>query len=597
MNTFQELNLNPAINRALTELGFEKPTPVQAQALPVLLGTDTDYLGLAATGTGKTAAFGIPLLQKLDVSQKRLQAVVLCPTRELAVQVAEQLSLLGKHMGVHVPAIYGGTAYRDQIYSLRGGAQIIVATPGRLIDHMNKGNVQLQLVKHVVLDEADRMISMGFKEELEMILKAVPRKGSQRWLFSATMPPYLQKIVAEYLITPQTTKRENHTVLSATVRQIYFTVRDMNKPKGICKIIDACEDFHGIIFCQTKQTVIDLTQFLKARRYAVDCLHGDREQRDRERTLQMFREQKVTILVCTDVAARGLDVPDLTHVINFTLPLEKDSYIHRIGRTGRNGKPGLAMSLVAPGQIHLIPRLENLTRTKWESGIFPNRKEISAKKLGRFLPQFEKATGHERAIEALGEEWTTRLEAMSKQEIASRFLAIALPELFQEEEAPEAEQLPDRRAQARELRDQQRGGYQHFDGPRREQRPFQNDRSFSRPFHKPNREEARPNYPIPKKRDLTTPAGAIRTKPPEDAIIDVEAIERDAREREAKKREARFDQTAPGPRRFIPRPAAVEGAPAGKKPYGPRKPFGKPAWQARGPKPGGPSRYEQRQRP
>ncbi len=430
MKNFLELNLSPPIAKAIAEMGYETPTPIQAQTIPALLGEPTDFLGMAATGTGKTAAFGIPLIEQINVKNRAIQAVILCPTRELAVQVSQQLSQIGSHKQVRTLTIYGGADFREQIRNLRHGAHIVVATPGRLSDHLRRKTLSLANVLTVVLDEADEMISMGFQDDLEFLLKNVPKEISRIWLFAATLNPPLRKVADRYLRSPKVAQVNLVEMLSGTVTQIFYTVREKNKPGGLCKLIEMADDFYGLIFCQTKALVVELTDYLKRHGYKVDCLHGDMGQPERERTLKSFREKKVTILVCSDVAARGLDVRELTHVVNYSLPRDLESYVHRIGRTGRIGKTGIAWSLVAPAQMHLIPRIEKLTKTKMESRIFPNRKEISRRKLERVLPSFVAVQGHEKARAILNEDWTRTLEGLTKEEITGRFLAMAFPSLF-----------------------------------------------------------------------------------------------------------------------------------------------------------------------
>lgn len=441
MQSFKELNLSTQLAEAIEALGYVTPTPIQAQTLPMLLEGPTDFLGLAATGTGKTAAFAIPLLESLNNSVKHVQALILCPTRELALQVTEQVNLLGKNKKLKAVPIYGGAGYGDQIRGLRQGAQIVVATPGRLIDHLERGTVKLDKVQTVVLDEADEMISMGFKDEIETILETIPSESYNIWLFSATMSKEVRRVADKFLSDPKMVQINRTEMLSGTVKQMYYKVRESDKADILCKLIDASDEFYGLIFCQTKSLVSDLTTLLNSRGYKTDCLHGDKDQRQRERTMSAFRERKVTMLVCTDVAARGLDVKDLTHVINYSIPRELDSYVHRIGRTGRSGKSGLALSLVTPSHMSLIPRIEAMTKTKIEPGVIPSRKEIGMKKVTQLLSRFQSVEKHQRVEELLSPEWLTAIESMSKVEIAARLLTLTSEELFVDREKPQA-QLP-----------------------------------------------------------------------------------------------------------------------------------------------------------
>lgn len=455
MENFSELNFSEPIAKAIAEMGFTKPTPVQAQTLPLLLAGPTDFLGLAATGTGKTAAYGLPLLERIDPANRAIQGVVLCPTRELAIQVCEQLNLMGKYKKISSLAIYGGAGYMDQFHGLKRGAHILVATPGRLIDHMKRGSVNLSTVSQIVFDEADEMISMGFKDALEMILQEISVENCRRWMFSATMDADLRRVADTYLRQPKLVQINRTEMLSGTVSQVFYCVDERNKAKGICRIVDMADDFYGLIFCQTKALVTDLVDYMRQRGYRVDCLHGDKNQREREHTLGLFKKRAVNILICSDVAARGLDVKDITHVINYSIPFEFDSYVHRIGRTGRSGKAGLAMSLIGWGQRHLISRIEAKTKTKMVQGRFPEPKDITAKKVAAMLPKFSKGSKFEKAMAMIGDDWKATLEAMSKEEIAARFLAQANPEWFDDLDRDDLNAQPAR---------EPRGAYGRRDG-------------------------------------------------------------------------------------------------------------------------------------
>lgn len=435
MKTFLELSLKPELMRAITDLKYETPSPIQAETLPILLGKPTDFIGLAATGTGKTAAFAIPLLERIDASLRELQALVLCPTRELALQVSGQINLLGKHLGVRALPIYGGAPYDAQIRGLKAGINIVVGTPGRLIDHLQKGLLKLGALTTLVLDEADEMISMGFKEDLEALLKASPRATSHIWLFSATMGNDVRRVADTYLRKPKQVQVNKKEMLSNTVEQIYYKTKETNKPEVLCKLIDTAENFYGLVFCQTKALVVDLTRYLTERGYKVDCLHGDKDQKARERTMQGFRDHRVSILICTDVASRGLDVKDLTHVINYSIPRELDSYVHRIGRTARIGKSGFAMSLVTQSNFNLIPRIERMTNSRMREGTIPTRRDIGEIKVKQVLTRFKVQKAFPRAIEIMGEPWKSEITAMTKEEIVGRFLVMNFPDVFEVKES------------------------------------------------------------------------------------------------------------------------------------------------------------------
>ncbi len=432
MKTFAELTLSPALMRAIADLKYETPSPIQAQALPILLGSPTDFIGLAATGTGKTAAFGIPMLERIDTSRRTLQGLVLCPTRELALQVSGQINILGKHLGVRSLPIYGGAGFGDQFRGLKDGVHVVVGTPGRLIDHLERGTLKLNHLKTFILDEADEMISMGFKEDLEALLQATPREHSSIWLFSATMSKEVRRVADTYLRNPRHVQINKKEMLSNTVEQLYYPTKESNKPEVLCKLIDAAENFYGLVFCQTKVLVVDLTRYLTDRGYKVDCLHGDKDQKSRERTMQFFRDRRVSMLICTDVASRGLDVKDITHVINYSIPRELDSYVHRIGRTARSGKSGFAMSLVTPSSRGLIPRIEKMTNSRMREGRIPTRKDIGEKKIRQVLAQFNTQKSFARAAEIMGQDWKSAILAMPKEEVVARFLAMNFPEVFED---------------------------------------------------------------------------------------------------------------------------------------------------------------------
>ncbi|NJM10369.1 MAG: DEAD/DEAH box helicase [Bdellovibrionaceae bacterium] len=430
MDTFEELSLDPALKRAVSELGFTKPSPIQAQALPILLGPETDFIGLAATGTGKTAAFSLPLLERIDPTVKGVQAVILCPTRELCMQVSGQVNLLGKYKGIQALPIYGGAGYDEQLRGLRKGVSVVVGTPGRTIDHLNRGTLQLDKVKIVVLDEADEMISMGFREDMETILATVPEEGSNTWLFSATMSGPVRKVADAFLTKPKMVQVNRTEMLSSTVEQICYMTQEKNKPEVLCKLIDAADDFYGVIFCQMKSLVVDLTAYLLDRGYKVDCLHGDMSQAARETAMLAFRQKRKKILVCTDVASRGLDVKDITHVVNYSLPRELDSYVHRIGRTARSGKTGIAISLVTPMHRHLLNKIEALTKSRFVEGTVPTRKDIGMKKVAQLLGQFTAVPNAERAMSLMDQTWKDALSTMTAEEVAARFLSMMYPWVF-----------------------------------------------------------------------------------------------------------------------------------------------------------------------
>ncbi|MEN9724227.1 MAG: hypothetical protein RJB38_2213 [Pseudomonadota bacterium] len=441
MSSFNDFQLSAPILKAITEMGFTQPSAIQGAALPVLLGEPTDFIGLAATGTGKTAAFSIPLLDRLDSAQKGVQALILCPTRELAIQVAEQVELIGRFQkagGTRALAVYGGASFGEQIGGLRRNPAVVVGTPGRLVDHLKRGTLVLEQVQTVVLDEADEMISMGFKEDLEFILAAIPQGQARTWLFSATMSPGVRSVADAYLHDPQQVQVNRAKMLPDNVEQQYYLVNEANKPEVLCKLIDSVEDFYGLVFFQTKISLIETAEFLASRGLKVDCLHGDMDQAARERTMKGFRDRRSTVLMCTDVASRGLDVKDVTHVVNFSLPRELDAYVHRIGRTARSGKSGVAMSLVSGNHRGLVRRIEKLTGSRMVEKRIPSRREVAIQKVAALLSRFESQENWGKVVEVMGNEWRESVSNMMPDEIAGRFLALMHPELFsgREEQAP-----------------------------------------------------------------------------------------------------------------------------------------------------------------
>jgi ATP-dependent RNA helicase DeaD len=436
VKTFTELNLSTPLMNAIEKMGFTQPSPIQVMALPILLDEATDFIGLAGTGTGKTAAFSIPLLEKINPKAKVTQALILSPTRELALQISGQIDLLGKFMGVRALPVYGGTGYLDQIHGLKHGASVVVGTPGRVKDHLTRKNLKLDNIDVVILDEADEMISMGFKEDLEFILSTVDRSKAKIWLFSATMNPDLRRVAGTFLKNPKQVEINKTDVLSVNVTQHYTMVRESEKIENLSRIIEMSPEFYGIVFCQTKTTVANVTQELASKGYSVDCLHGDKSQFERERTMKNFRDKKVSILICTDVASRGLDVENVTHVINYSLPLELEVYIHRIGRTARSGKSGVAISFVTPTQRHIIPRIERITKSKLLEAKPHSKKDVATLKINKLFPTFKNMDKVSKALDLLTPEWKETLANLKSEDVAARFINLLYPEIFESTPAP-----------------------------------------------------------------------------------------------------------------------------------------------------------------
>lgn len=362
MEKFKELGISDIIIRSLSDMGFEEPTPIQEQAIPTLLA-GKDLVGQAQTGTGKTAAFGIPLLENLEPGKGPIRGIVLTPTRELAIQVAEELNKIAQFSNVHTLPIYGGQDIQRQIKALQRKPQIIVATPGRLMDHMERRTIRLTDISMVVLDEADEMLNMGFIEDIEKILSATP-ESRQTLLFSATMPKQIQSLAQRFLKEPVMISIKAKEVTVPLIEQYYMELQDRQKFDVLCRLLDIQSPELAIIFGRTKRRVDELTEGLKKRGYSAEGIHGDLTQAKRDTVIRQFRESTIEILVATDVAARGLDISGVTHVYNFDIPQDPESYVHRVGRTGRAGQTGSAMTFVIPREIEHLRTIERTTKRK-----------------------------------------------------------------------------------------------------------------------------------------------------------------------------------------------------------------------------------------
>ncbi|SFC32970.1 DEAD/DEAH box helicase [Massilia yuzhufengensis] len=384
--TFSDLNLSAPVLKALKDVGYEAPSPIQAATIPLLL-SNRDVLGQAQTGTGKTAAFALPILSNLDIKQATPQALVLAPTRELAIQVAEAFQTYAAHIkGFHVLPIYGGQSYGPQLQALRRGVHVIVGTPGRVIDHLEKGSLDLSRLKTLVLDEADEMLRMGFIDDVEQILKKTPAER-QTTLFSATMPPAIKRIAKTYLRDPQEVTVAAKTGTAENITQRYWLVSGMQKLEALTRILEA-EPFDGmIIFARTKLGTEELATKLQARGFAAVAINGDMAQQARERTIEQLKNGKIDILVATDVAARGLDVERISHVINYDVPSDPESYTHRIGRTGRAGRSGDAILFITPRERSLLKAIERATRQPVSQLTLPTVKAVNDVRIAKFKDQ------------------------------------------------------------------------------------------------------------------------------------------------------------------------------------------------------------------
>ena len=423
---YEDAGIDARILRAVRELGFEHMTPIQEQSIPLFM-TGRDIIGQAQTGTGKTAAFGIPILQKIDPEDRSLQAVILCPTRELAMQAADELRKFAKYMdGIRVLPVYGGQEIYKQIKNLKTGVQIVVGTPGRVMDHMRRHTLKMDHVHTIVLDEADEMLNMGFREDIETILKEMP-KERQTGLFSATMPKPILDITKTYQKDAAYVKMTPKEVTIPLIKQAYYQVRKQDKEEVLCRLIDYYAPGRALIFCNTKRMVDELTEQLKARGYEAEGLHGDLTQGQRDTVMNLFRSGKTNILIATDVAARGIDVNDVEAVYNFDVPDDIEYYVHRIGRTGRAGKTGRSFTLVVGREAYKIRDIERICHTKIKERKVPNAADITARKAEKILKEAAGVIENEdisRAVEYILDE--VALGQYSATQIAAAFMKMKL---------------------------------------------------------------------------------------------------------------------------------------------------------------------------
>lgn len=437
MKTFEDLGLMPELLSAIRELGYETPMPVQEEVIPYLLEADHDLVALAQTGTGKTAAFGLPLLQKTVISENKPQALVLSPTRELCIQIAEDLREYSKHLGgVHIVPVYGGASIRNQIYELRRGAHIIVATPGRLLDLIRKGEADLSCVRQVVMDEADEMLNMGFIEDINSILASVPSERNTM-LFSATMPEEIGELSLKYMNQPREIVIGRKNEGTASVRHVCYTVHARDKYRTLKRIADFYPRIYGIIFCRTKAETQEISERLIRDGYNVDALHGDLSQQQRDYVMNRFRLHNIQLLVATDVAARGIDVDDLTHIINYSLPDETEVYTHRSGRTGRAGKTGISIAIINMKEVGRIKAIEKIIGKKFEIGKIPSGNEICKKQIFNLIDRIEKVEVNEDEVAEILPSVYSRLQWLDKEELVKRLVSLEFSRLidyYQEDE-------------------------------------------------------------------------------------------------------------------------------------------------------------------
>jgi ATP-dependent RNA helicase DeaD len=505
---FSELGLSPESLKAVDKLGFEQASPIQAEAIPVLL-SGKDIVGQSQTGSGKTAAFAIPAIEKVDPNLRATQILILCPTRELAVQVSEEVHKLAFFKrGVHALPIYGGQSYERQYMGLRQGAHIVIGTPGRVMDHMRRGTLRLEKLKMVILDEADVMLNMGFRDDIETILQDAP-KERQTVFFSATMPKPIRDLIEKYSRDPQGVKIEQKALTVPTVEQTYFEVDRRFKIELLTRLIDIHDLKLGIIFCNTKRMVDDLVDHLEAQGYSADRLHGDMNQAQRDRVMNKFRKSGLEFLVATDVAARGIDVDDVQVVFNYDLPYDVEDYVHRIGRTGRAGRSGRAISFVAGRELFQIRNIERFTNQRIQRGRVPTMAEVDEARENVFLDKLRATLQsgeykkQDALIERLLEEGHTSTDIVSAllHHLQSGEAAPAKPAKTEAYERPERDERPAR-------------------SPYQERPAYQDRRQLERYDSRPRYDDAPPERPrvpiseraVPPKRPASKPAVLI--KPP-----------------------------------------------------------------------------------
>lgn len=423
---FDELDLSPQILRGIREMGFEEATPIQGQAIPVVLAGG-DVIGQAQTGTGKTAAFGIPLLMKADPQNKKTQAIVLCPTRELAIQVADEIRNLAKYMhGVKVLPVYGGQEISKQIRSLKGGAQIIVGTPGRVMDHLRRKTIKCDYINTIVLDEADEMLNMGFREDIETVLGYL-KEERQVVLFSATMPKAIMDITRKYQKNATTIKVVKKELTVPNIEQYYYDVKRKDKVEVLSRLLDVYNPKLSLVFCNTKRMVDELVTALQGRGYFAEGLHGDMKQQQRDRVMNNFRNGKTEILVATDVAARGIDVDDVEAVFNFDVPQDDEYYVHRIGRTGRAGRTGRSFTFVKGKEVYKLKDIQRYCKTKILAQKIPTMEDVAQVKLDKIMDKVSAVIEEEDLTQMLNMIETQVNESdYTAMDIAAAFLKLAM---------------------------------------------------------------------------------------------------------------------------------------------------------------------------
>lgn len=421
--SFDTLGLREELVLGVKELGFENPTPIQSEAIPLLLEEQTDFVGLAQTGTGKTAAFGLPLLNSIDPTLSDTQGVIVCPTRELCLQIEKDLNNFAKKMPwLRVVSVYGGANISLQIKELRRGAHVIVATPGRFVDLISRGKARLEHVKVAVLDEADEMLNMGFKAELDAILEATPDHRST-WLFSATMPAEVKRISKNYMSNPKELSVGGVNETSTNISHEYYPVRERDRYEALKRVIDFQPNIYGVVFCRTRMETQEIADKLMRDGYSADSLHGDLSQAQRDSVMKSFRKRRIQVLVATDVAARGIDVSDLTHVIHYKLPDDPEVYTHRSGRTGRAGKKGISIAFITNKEQRRLNDIQRMVKAKFEEKEIPSIENICQNKLYSLVDDLKDVTVHDEEIDQYLGKVTEQLEELTREELIKKIVS------------------------------------------------------------------------------------------------------------------------------------------------------------------------------
>lgn len=424
MNPFNELGIRSDIVNAITELGFEKPTPIQEGAIPLLLSGSNDFVGLAQTGTGKTAAFGLPLLELIDYSKNYPQALILCPTRELCLQISNDVKNYAKNLpNVNVVAVYGGAAIVNQLKEIKRGVQIVVATPGRMLDILNRKAIDFTQVRYVVLDEADEMLNMGFQDDINDILSTTPEE-KKTWLFSATMPREVREIAKKYMTEPKELTMGKQNTGNVNIEHEFYTVKARDKYAAFKRIVDYNPEIFGIVFCRTKIETQEIAESLVKDGYNADSLHGDLSQQQRDKVMKRYRDRSLQLLIATDVAARGIDVNDVTHVINYSLPDEIENYTHRSGRTGRAGKSGISICIINSKETHKIRQIEKVIGKQFTKAEIPSGFDVVEKQLFGLVHKVHNVEVNEKQIDQYIPRIMDEFADMSKEDIIKRFASL-----------------------------------------------------------------------------------------------------------------------------------------------------------------------------